>query len=101
MNSIIEKKVHILKDLCIKHQVKFMYVFGSATTSAFNEASDVDILIDFLPQSPASYADNYFALRYELESIFERSIDLVTQNSLHNPVLKDSIDKSKYLIYAA
>jgi predicted nucleotidyltransferase len=102
MQTIIENNLPKLKELCQKYDIKTMYVFGSASSDDFKEDSDIDILINFKEGiSIEKYTDNYFELHYKLEELFNRKIDLVTENSLANPYLKDSIDKTKKLLYAA
>ncbi len=78
-----------------------MYIFGSACTENFNENSDIDILISFKDISIEEYTDNYFELHYQLEKLFNRRIDLMTERSIDNPYLIDSIEKTKELVYAA
>ncbi len=78
-----------------------MYLFGSVCTEHFNETSDIDILIEFKDISFEKYTDNYFELHYELEKLFKRKIDLVTNKSLTNPFLIESIEETKELLYAA
>jgi predicted nucleotidyltransferase len=101
MVSIISTKLLLLEALCIAYDVKTMYVFGSACTDKFNADSDVDILLSFKELSIEKYTDNYFALHEEFEKLFERKIDLVTENSLSNPYFIQSIDETKQLLYAA
>jgi hypothetical protein len=45
------------------------------------------------------YADNYFDLKEQLESIFNRPIDLLEEQAIKNPFFKKEIDKEKLLIY--
>jgi predicted nucleotidyltransferase len=78
-----------------------MYVFGSACNESFNEHSDIDILISFKEISVEKYTDNYFDLHEKLEGLFGRNVDLVTESSLSNPYLIESIEESKQLLYAA
>lgn len=101
MNKIIEDKIDTLKKLCEKYDIKTMYVFGSVVTDKFRDNSDIDILISFKNISIEEYTDNYFELHYELEKLFNRKIDLLTENSLSNPYLIESIDETKKLLYAA
>lgn len=101
MTSIILDKLLLLKALCITYDVKNMYVFGSACTDKFNAESDIDILIAFKELSIEKYTDNYFALHEELEKLFNRKVDLVTENSLSNPYFIQSVDETKLLLYAA
>jgi len=101
MASIVFDKISLLKALCIAYDVKTMYVFGSVCTDRFNENSDIDILLSFKELSVEKYTDNYFALHEELEKLFERKVDLVTENSLSNPYFIQSVEETKQLLYAA
>ncbi|MFW5771559.1 MAG: nucleotidyltransferase family protein [Spirochaetota bacterium] len=101
MQKLIKERLEDLKDLCIKYNVQTMYIFGSACTENFNENSDIDILISFKDISIEEYTDNYFELHYQLEKLFKRRIDLMTERSIDNPYLIDSIEKTKELVYAA
>jgi predicted nucleotidyltransferase len=101
MVSIVFDKISLLKTLCITYDVKTMYVFGSVCTDRFNVDSDIDILLSFKELSVEKYTDNYFALHEELEKLFERKVDLVTENSLSNPYFIQSVEETKQLLYAA
>ena len=101
MQKIIEDKVDSLRELCRTYDVKRMYVFGSVCTDNFKENSDIDILISFKDISVEKYTDNYFELHYKLEQLFNRKIDLITENSLSNPYFIESIEETKQLLYAA
>jgi len=100
LNLILNKKPE-LKKLCEEYDIKTMYVFGSATTGVFNEASDIDILISFKDIPFDKYTDNYFHLHEKLEELFNRKVDLLTERSLSNPYFIASIENTKQLLYAA
>jgi hypothetical protein len=68
---------------------------------SFNDKSDIDILILFKDLSIEKYTNNYFELHYKLEELFNRKIDLLTENSLSNPYFIESIEETKQLLYAA
>ena len=76
-----------------------MYLFGSALTSRFNNDSDIDLLVDFNKEEISDYFDNFFELKYALEALLGRSVDLVEEKNVRNPYFKKSIDSSKALIY--
>ena len=97
---ISEKKIDIER-LCEIYDVKTMYVFGSVCSDRFNETSDIDILISFKDIPVERYTDNYFILHNELVKLFEREVDLLTEASLMNPFLRESIEESRELLYAA
>lgn len=97
---IFEKKVE-LERLCMMYDVKTMYFFGSVCSDRFNDESDIDILISFKDISIERYTNNFFSLHEELEDLFRRKIDLLTESSIVNPFLRDSINESRELLYAA
>jgi predicted nucleotidyltransferase len=102
MNKLITNKLKEIKALCKLHKVKSLYLFGSANTKKFNLDSDLDFLISFESTvSITEYTDSYFELHYKLRSLFNREIDLVTENSLSNPYFIQEIEQNKQLIYAA
>lgn len=101
MNKIIDDKIQALRELCKRYDVKTLYLFGSVCSDKFKNDSDIDILISFKDLSIERYTDNYFELHYKLEELFNRKIDLLTENSLSNPFFIESIEETKQLLYAA
>ena len=102
MNKLVSDKLQDITQLCQMYSVKSMYLFGSAGNEEFfNENSDIDFLIAFKEISDEEYTNNYFALQYKLRELFQRDIDLLTENSLSNPYFIKSIEQSKELLYAA
>ena len=102
MQKILESKINQLKNICLSLDVKRLYAFGSVVNDKFNNESDIDFLISFNENlSIEQYTDNYFALHYKLRELFKREIDIVTERTLSNPYLIESIDNSKELIYEA
>ena len=100
--SIITKNMNLIHILCEKHKVKELYVFGSAVSNRFTEESDVDLIVKFKTHVPVEeYADLYFDLAENFESLFKRKVDLMTDKTIGNKFLKQSIDESKQVIYAA
>lgn len=97
---IFERKTEI-ESLCMMYDVKTMYFFGSACSDRFNDKSDIDILISFKDISIERYTDNFFNLHEELEKLFKRKVDLLTESSVVNPFLRESIEESRELLYAA
>lgn len=97
--GLIEMYKDRIYELCKAHRVKSLYSFGSVNTTRFSNDSDVDLIVDFEINDPFEYADNYFDLKFELENIFKRPIDLLENKALKNPYLRENIDKSKILIY--
>lgn len=86
--------------LCLQNKVKSLYVFGSVLTDNFNENSDIDLVVDIDSDDPFDYADNYFNLKFALQDLIDRPIDLLENKAIKNPYVKQNIDHSKSLIYA-
>jgi len=90
-----------IRALCQKNKVKYLYVFGSVLTDRFTEKSDIDLVVDIDSSDPLDYADNYFNLKFALEDLLNRQIDLLENKAIKNPYLRESIDNSKTLLYAS
>lgn len=97
--KLIEKYQDQIQRLCKNHKVKSLYSFGSVNSERFTEKSDVDLIVDFEIEDPLEYTDNYFDLKFELEKILNRTIDLLENKAIRNPFLRESIEKSKVLVY--
>lgn len=98
----IEEHKTALFELCKKHQVKSLFLFGSAVRGQMSNTSDIDFLVEFAESIELlDYADNYFALKFALEALLENEIDLVSVKSLKNKVLIEEINNSKVELYAA
>ena len=97
--NLIEKNTGKIKELCRKHKVAKLYVFGSAAKQHLRKDSDIDFIVAFDQIGLDSYADNYFDLKFSLEDLFNRKVDLLEEQAIKNPFLKQSIDRTKILIY--
>lgn len=102
MKQILKNQLQELKKICKALKVKRLYAIGSAVKDNFRDDSDLDFLLSFDDNiSIEEYTNNYFALHYKLREIFNREIDLITERTLSNPYLIESINESKQLIYEA
>ena len=99
MHIIINDNIDKIRTLCVSHNVKTLFAFGSVCTDNFNDSSDIDLLISFNPMDYGDYADNYFSVADKFEEIFDRHVDLVTDKSLSNPFFIDSVNQTKTLLY--
>jgi predicted nucleotidyltransferase len=97
----LEKYIEEIRILCQKNKVKDLYVFGSVLTARFSEKSDIDLIVDIDSTDPMDYADHYFDLKFALEDLLKRPVDLLENRAIINPYLRKSIDNSKTLLYAS
>jgi predicted nucleotidyltransferase len=97
--QIIKDHISEIKQLCDKYRVKTLFAFGSVTGNKFNTASDIDLVVDFDIKDPLEYADSYFALKFQLQQLLKRQIDLLEQKAIKNPHLRQEISKTQVLVY--
>ena len=97
--KLIDNHIDSLNQLCNTYNVDKMYLFGSALNSNFNAKSDIDFLVKFKSIELTGYFDNYFDFKESLKNLFGREIDLVEEQTLRNPILIRSINRSKELVY--
>ena len=71
-----------------KYGVKKIGIFGSYARSEARESSDIDVLVEF--ESGCKTFDNFMDLKFYLEDVFSRKVDLVTTDALR-PQLKENI----------
>lgn len=92
----------LLADLCRKHRVRSLCLFGSAVTPDFDPTrSDLDFLVEFGPLSPEDHSGAYFGLLDDLRTMFGRPVDLAEVGALRNPYFRAAVESSKVPLYAA
>ncbi len=99
--KLIELNMQRIIDLCLKHKVKTLAVFGSILTDRFNDQSDVDLLVNFdtTDHEKWDYVTNYFDFRDALERLFGRKVDLVVEKGLKNKYFMANVNRTKQMIY--
>lgn len=96
----IQRRINDFLALCQTHNVKKLYAFGSSTTDRFNEqTSDIDILVEIDDDDPIERGEKLLSFWDKLEEFFHRKVDLLTDSSIKNPILRKNIYKTKILIY--
>ena len=85
--------------LCKSHKVSKLFVFGSILTNRFNDESDVGMLVTFNKAEVKDYFSNFFDLKYSMEDLFGREVDLLEEQAINNKYLKKNVDATKTLIY--
>ena len=86
----LNKKAEELKQ---NFSVRSIGLFGSLVRNEADNTSDVDILVDFIKPT----FDHYMDLKFYLERLFDRPVDLVIADAVKSR-LKPIIDKE--VIYA-
>lgn len=97
--QLITNHKHQIANLCEKHKVNSLFVFGSVLTDKFGPSSDLDFIVDFKGVDLASYADNFFEFKFALEDLLGREIDLLESQAISNPYLKRELEKTRQPVY--
>ena len=82
-----------------KYPIKRAALFGSAARGDMTENSDVDMLVEFLPEAQGL---EFFWLHADLKEAFNCNVDLITYYGLHNsakPAFIDSVLREEKVIY--
>jgi predicted nucleotidyltransferase len=91
-----------VQELCRKHNVKALWLFGSAACGDFDpQRSDIDVLVEFFPFEGPGRAAAYFGLREDLMALTGREVDLAEPGGIRNPYVRASIERTKVPLYAA
>ena len=103
VHDLIDRHRNEVAALCRGFRVVRLSVFGSLVGGAFNpETSDLDFLVKLADRRPdGDYADRFLGLADGLERLFDRHVDLVTEESLRNPRFKAEVESTKRAVYEA
>ena len=86
--------------LCDKYGVNKVFVFGSIAKGNFiSKTSDIDLIVELNDLPPIEKGEILMKLWNDLENLFARKVDLLTNLNIKNPYLKKEIENSKFLIY--
>ena len=99
--NLIQKHQSEIRELCKKHTVRSLYVFGSTLQNNFSPDSDVDLLVEFDWAVNCNFSDCYWKLKTDLESLLNRKVDLVCDSAIRNPIFRREVDAHKEFVYAA
>jgi uncharacterized protein len=85
MISLVEDRVEEVQQICRRHGVDRLDLFGS-----------------FERRDPPQLFDRYFGLKEDLEELFGRGVDLVMEGAAKkNPYFAESVAETRVLLYAA
>jgi predicted nucleotidyltransferase len=68
-------------------------------TDKFNDNSDIDLLVQFDKVDILEYFDNYMDFKEKLENLFGRTVDLLENQAIRNPIFRNVVDRNKKLVY--
>jgi hypothetical protein len=83
---------------CRDFNVKRLDVFGSVARGTADEASDVDLLVEFR-ESASQPAKRFFGLLHRIEDILGCGVDLLTLSGLRNPYFRKRVLAERIALY--
>jgi predicted nucleotidyltransferase len=69
-------------------------IFGSFARATYNSKSDIDVLVEFGREKKTF--DNYMGLKFYLEKLFRRKVDLVIKDALKARIKDRVLSEVKY-----
>lgn len=87
-----------LQELCRRHGIQRLAVFGSRIHGDARPNSDVDLLVEFQPGT--SVGLRFFRIQDELTGLFGHPVDLSTPGFL-SPHFRDQVAKESVRIFEA
>ena len=88
-----------LADVCRRYQIKELSLFGSTARGEQRQDSDIDLLVEFLPDAQRRLLTHIAAQR-ELSELLGRQVDLVSKRTLRIE-FRDQVLAEAKNIYAA
>ena len=86
-------------EICRRYRVKELSVFGSAARGELRPDSDIDLLVDFLPDARPGLL-GLSAMARELSALVGRHVDLAVKPAL-KPLIRTEVLAEAQPIYAA
>jgi predicted nucleotidyltransferase len=102
--SLVEDRVEEVRQICRRHGVERLDLFGSAAGEGFDDLgdSDLDFVVSFERRDPPKLFDRYFGLKEDLEGLFGRGVDLAMEGAVgKNPYFAQSVAETRVPLYAA
>ncbi len=88
-----------INSICKKYHVKVLTAFGSSLSDSFNDNSDIDFLLEL--NNAENGMNRYMNIKFDLEKLFMRSVDLVMPKAITNSRIKSYIFSNTKELYAA
>lgn len=102
MTRALKERQSDIAALCRRLGVRSLSAFGSALRDDFRPGvSDVDLLVEFEPMTPAEHARAYFALLGGLETLHDGPVDLAESAAIANPYVRREIEATRRTLYGA
>lgn len=79
-----------LAEVCRRWRVRRLWAFGSVLGAEFRPTSDIDLLVEFLPEAEWGLLE-LADMQEELANLVGRQVDLIEKSTLENPYRRRAI----------
>src|ERR1035437_415705 len=88
-----------LDEICHRHQIKELSLFGSAVRGEMRPDSDIGLLVEFMPEAKVTLF-GHFDAEQELSELVGKKVDLVSKTALRGRLRNEILAEARS-IYAA
>jgi predicted nucleotidyltransferase len=81
--NIIKINSEKISEICQRYKISELAIFGSVLRGDYNNESDIDLLVEFIPNSGITLF-NLVDIKEEFEKLFGREVDIVSKNAIKN-----------------
>ena len=89
-----------IADFCRRHHIRRLSLFGSVLREDFSPTSDIDVLVEFLPEHTPGLI-GLMTMQGELEDLFGRRVDLLTPKFIHHSIRQRVLNQARVIYDAA
>jgi predicted nucleotidyltransferase len=101
MIELVASRKSEIVEICRRHDVQAMWLFGSAAKGTWNPAtSDIDVLID-LGDHDDRYAKRLMQTIVDLERVLGVQVDVTTIEQATSDWFRQELDATKELLFEA
>jgi len=98
ISEILQTSKQKIAEICRRHQISELSLFGSQARGDFSEASDYDFLVEFFPDARIDYFE-LFKIQEELENLLDKRVDLVPKKGLRKLIRRQVLSEAE-IVYA-
>ena len=99
MTQFSEETKQKIAELCKRHKVRELSLFGSRSRGDETPGSDFDLLVEFLPDADIGLIE-YSRMQIDLSEVLQTKVDLVSKRWL-NKRIRDRVLSDAKPIYEA
>lgn len=97
--EVLQKSKKRIAEICRRHKIRELSLFGSQVRGNFSAKSDFDFLVEFQPEARIGFIE-LGKIQDELEQIVQTQVDLVPKDGL-KPLIRQTVLSEAEIVYAA